>query len=89
MEGGINKLEYNTKIGINKITANFMTTLNPERILKPEEIEKIIIKEFSPDFDLWTNGRLILGELSPYCYEVLISPQLKGRKSSYTMTVKK
>ena len=89
MEGGINKLDFNTKIGINKITVNFMTPLGPERIPKPDQIDKAIKKAFSHDLDLYENSRRILGELSPYCYEVSISPQLKGCKYSYTVIVKK
>lgn len=89
MQGSIKKLDFNTKIGINKITANFSITLTPSFIPKPEEIDKIIIKNFSHDLDLWENGERILGELGKYCYEVSISPQLKGCKYSYTITVKR
>ena len=89
MQGSINKLDFNIKIGTFKITANFSTPLDVLKIPKHEKIQEIIKKEFNHDFDLWENARLILSNLQPFCYEVLISPQLQGCKYSYTVTVKK
>lgn len=88
METSVSLLNVNTKIGTIKIEARFMTTLDPSRLPEPDKVHEIIKKEFSHDLALWENARSIRNELRPYCYEVIMIPQLKGLSYGYEIIKK-
>ncbi len=87
MQGDIKKLRFYTKIGNFKIIVKFSTPLGPEKIPKAPEIQKAVLKEFDHAASDWENADNIKKLLQPFCYRVLISPQLQGLKYGYEIEI--
>lgn len=87
MQGDIKKLRFYTKIGIYKIIVKFSTPLGPERIPKPEEIQKRVVKEYKHELSEYENADNIKKLFQPYCYRVVIIPQLKGLVYGYEIEI--
>lgn len=88
MQGDIKKLRFYTKIGIYKIIVEFSTFLDYKMIPKPEDIQKMVVKEYKHELSEWENVDNIKKILrSHYCYRVVIIPQLKGLVYGYEIEI--
>lgn len=87
MQGDVKKLRFYTKIGIYKIIIEFSTFLVYERIPKPENIQKMVLKEYKHELSEYENADNIKKLFQPYCYRVVIIPQLKGLVYGYEIEI--